>query len=280
MFRRFPSIALVCLALVWAHSSTGQVRAAPQTTVATQAAPIAKGSLVICGGGSLPNRVLVRFVELAGGDEGRLVVIPTAGSDEEAVDETEIIRRWTELGLGSVWVLHTRDRKEADSATFVEPLGKATGVWFQGGQQSRLADSYVGTATERAIVELFRRGGVVGGTSAGAAIQSRIMIQSGNPIPKIATGLDLLPGAIIDQHFLHRNRFNRLLLAVRKHPECIGVGIDETTAVAFQRGECCVLGGSYVTVVTAKGGPASLSVHTFRSGQSFRLHDLERSIDD
>ena len=277
MFRHFPSIALLTVTLVWADDSSGEREAAPQPTVLTQAKPTAEGSLVICGGGSLPSRVLARFVELAGGGDGRLVVIPTAGSDEGAVAETEIIRRWTELGLGSVSVLHTRDREEADSPTFVEPFSKATAVWFRGGQQSRLADSYVGTATERAIVELFRRGGVVGGTSAGAAIQSCVMIQSGNPIPKIATGLDLLPGAIIDQHFLRRNRFNRLLQAVREHPECMGVGIDETTAVVFRRGECCVLGGSYVTIVTAKEGPKSLSVHTFRSGQSFRLHELERS---
>lgn len=273
MFRQLPSVVFLSVTLAWAHGSSGEGRAAPQAIVSTQAAPTAEGCLVICGGGSLPKSVLARFVELAGGSEGRLVVIPTAGSDEATAEETEIFQRWAELGLGHVSVLHTRDREEADSATFVEPLGKATAVWFRGGQQSRLADSYVGTATEQAIVALFRRGGVVGGTSAGAAIQSRVMIQSGYPIPKITTGLDLLPGAIVDQHFLRRNRFNRLLTAVREHPECTGVGIDEATAVVYQRAECRVLGRSYVTVVTAKEGPSSLSVHTFRSGQSFRLHE-------
>jgi cyanophycinase len=277
MFRHFLSIVLLFVTLLWGRDSFGEREAA---ALSAQPAATAEGSLVICGGGLLPKRVLARFVELAGGSEGRLVVIPTAGSDEGAVEEAEIIRRWTELDLGSVSVLHTRDRKEADSATFVEPLSKATAVWFRGGQQSRLTDSYVGTATERAIVELFRRGGVVGGTSAGAAIQSRVMIQSGNPIPKITTGLDLLPGAIIDQHFLHRNRFNRLLLAVREHPECMGIGIDEATAIVFHRGKCCVLGSSYVTFVTAKGELSSLSVHTFRSGQSFRLQEPERLTND
>ena len=277
MARHFRSIALLFVMLVWVHGSSSGAEAAPQAPASTQVAPTAEGSLVIVGGGSVPKPVLDRFVELAGGPEGRLVVIPTAGSDENG---TEIIQRWIERGLGSVSVLHTRDRKEADSATFVQPLSKATAVWFLGGQQSRLADSYVGTATERAIVDLFRRGGVVGGTSAGAAIQSRVMIQSGSPIPKITTGLDLLPDAIIDQHFLHRNRFNRLLSAVLDHPECVGVGIDESTAVVFQRGECCVFGGSYVTVVSAKTGPASLSVHTFHAGQSFRLHELDQPAND
>ncbi|MGD9644894.1 MAG: cyanophycinase, partial [Pirellulales bacterium] len=249
----------------------------PQRSAATQAPAATQGSLVICGGGSLPAKVLEQFVELAGGSQGRLVVIPTAGSDKDADEADDIIRYWTELGLGSVSVLHTRDRQQADSAAFVAPLGTATAIWFGGGQQSRLADCYLGTATEQAIVELFRRGGVIGGTSAGAAIQSRVMIESGNPVPKVTTGLDLLPGSIVDQHFLRRDRFNRLLKAVREHPDCVGVGIDEATAVVFRRGECRVLGVSFVTVVRADAGPASLSVHTYRAGQTFRLTDMQQS---
>ncbi len=229
------------------------------------------GSLVICGGGSLPEAVLKRFVELAGGDHGRLVVVPTASSNVGASHQAEEVSRWLELGIGHVSILHTRDRTEADSAKFTEPISQATAVWFGGGQQSRLADTYVGTATERAVLELFHRGGVVGGSSAGAAIQSKVMIQSGSPIPVIATGIDLLGGAIVDQHFLKRNRFNRLLHAVRTHPDRTGVGIAESTAVFYQRGECQVLGDSFVSVVSAKEGPASLSVETFRSGQSFPL---------
>jgi cyanophycinase len=231
------------------------------------------GSLVICGGGSLPEAVLERFVELAGGDHGRLVVIPTASSKVGASDQAEMVNRWAELGIGNVSILHARDRTEADSSTFTEPIDQATAVWFGGGQQSRLADRYVGTATEQAVLELFRRGGVVGGTSAGAAIQSRVMIQSGNPIPVISTGIDLLDGAIVDQHFLKRNRFNRLLHAVRSHPDRTGVGIAESTAVIHQRGECAVLGDSFVAVISAKEVPASVSVETFRSGQSFSLSE-------
>jgi len=236
-------------------------------------ARVPSGSLFMCGGGSLPALVLDQFVELAGGGEGRLVVIPTASSDKEVDQETEIIRPWADRGLGSVSVLHTRDRAEADSDAFVSALHDATAVWFLGGLQSRLADSYAGTATEQAIVELFHRGGVVGGTSAGAAIQSHVMIESGNSTPKISTGLDLLPGSIIDQHFLVRDRIHRLQLAVREHPARVGVGIDESTAVVFRRGECHVLGDSCVTVVSASAGEDSLAVRTFRSGESFRLQE-------
>ena len=229
------------------------------------------GSLVICGGGSLPQVVLERFVELAGGDRGRLVVIPTASSRVGDSDQAEMVSRWSELGIGHVSILHADNRTAADSATFTEPLGQATAVWFGGGQQSRLAATYVGTATERAVLGLFHRGGVVGGTSAGAAIQSKVMIQSGSPVPVIATGIDLLGGAIVDQHFLKRNRFNRLLQAVRTHPDRTGVGIAESTALIYQRGECHVLGDSFVTVVSTNDGPDSLSVETFGSGQSFPL---------
>ncbi len=231
----------------------------------------ANGALLTCGGGALPESVTSRFVELAGGQTGRLLVIPTASSNVEDAHLKEHTRRWTDLGVGTVEILHTRDRAEADEDAFVEPLQQATAIWFVGGQQSRLAAAYVGTATERAILELFRRGGTIGGTSAGAAIQSRVMIQSGNPVPEITTGLDLLPGAIIDQHFLRRNRFNRLLFAVRKHPGRTGVGISEGTAVLFQNGTCHVLGDSFVTTVTANDSPAPLSINTFRDGQSFSV---------
>ena len=229
------------------------------------------GSLVICGGGSLPEAVLERFVQLAGGDRGKLIVIPTASSKVGDSDQEALVSRWSELGIGNVSILHARNRTEADSPAFTEAIDQATAVWFGGGQQSRLADTYVGTATEQAVLKLFRRGGVVGGTSAGAAIQSKVMIQSGSPVPVIATGIDLLGGSIIDQHFLKRNRFNRLLHAVRSHPDRIGVGIAESTAVVHQRGECEVLGDSFVTIVSAKDGPHSLSVETLRSGQSFPL---------
>ncbi len=218
--------------------------------------------------------MLSRFVDLAGGPQAKLVVIPTAASEASIANRQALVRRWTERGIRTVSVLHTRDRKEADSAEFIQPLSKATAVWFGGGQQSRLAKAYLGTATERAIVALFRRGGVIGGTSAGAAIQSRVMIESGNPVPKVTTGLDLLPGAVIDQHFLRRNRINRLLTAIRQHPDRIGVGIDEATALVFQRGRCQVLGDSYLTVIVAPQNEKPLSMQTFRAGQSFRLDAL------
>jgi len=104
------------------------------------------------------------------------------------------------------------------------------------------------------------------------------MIQSGNPVPNIATGFDLLPHAIIDQHFLRRNRFNRLLAAVRRHPDRSGVGIAEGTALIFQDGRCEVLGRSFVVVVTPPRGDQPLAIATWREGDTFSLSAEEERV--
>jgi cyanophycinase len=131
-----------------------------------------RGALVICGGGSLPDAVRDRFIELAGGKESRLVVIPTASETAEATiaDPTRqerLLAPWKLKGAAEVQLLHTRSKEKANEDAFVEPLKKATGVWFGGGDQSKIAEAYLGTAVEREIVALLTRGGVVGGTSAG-----------------------------------------------------------------------------------------------------------------
>ena len=230
-----------------------------------------KGALFICGGGKLTENTLARFVELAGKQAARLVYIPTAGSDEDVAQASKAIELWKTRGISHVTLLHTRDPAEADSEAFVKPLREATAIWFRGGSQARLAEAYLGTKTEQAIHDLYERGGVVGGTSAGAAIHSRVMLDSVNGVPKIATGFDLLPGAIIDQHFLARNRFSRLQEAIGQHPDRIGVGIDEGTAIVYQSGQCEVLGASYVIRMVAGEVPNSISVDLFHEGQSFPL---------
>ncbi len=232
-----------------------------------------QGALIVVGGGGLPNSILDRFVELGGGKEMRVVVIPTA-SAEPSADE-ELIARWKKRGAQEVHVLHTTDPKEANSETFVAPLKKATAVWIGGGQQSRLAEAYTGTAVERELIALVARGGVVGGTSAGAAIQSHVMIASGNPDPTIKQGLDLVPDAIIDQHFLKRNRMNRLLTAVSQHPKRYGIGIDEATAIEVQGRRCRVLGESFVVVVQAQPEGKMPNIQTFNKEETFTLTPIE-----
>lgn len=215
-----------------------------------------KGSLVIAGGGELPPEVLERFVQLAGGDQALLVIIPTASelADKQLSREGEkakLMQPWVDLGIDRIHVLHTRSRTKANEAKFVEPLRYATAVWIEGGQQSRLADAYLGTEVERELYGLSDRGGVIGGTSAGAAIMSRVMIEGGNPEPRIATGLDLLPGAIVDQHFLARGRKSRLITALAKNPGLVGLGVDEGTALIVTGRKLEVVGKSSVTAILA-----------------------------
>lgn len=199
--------------------------------------------LVIAGGGALPESVFKAFRELAG-PQPSLVVVPTASERELNVTEVQLL--WRTRGFDDVRVMHTNDRKVASSADFVAPLKRATAVWFGGGSQQRIADAYLNTPVEKELYRLLQRGAVIGGSSAGAAIQSRVMIASGRTDPKLSTGFDFLPGAIVDQHFLKRNRIPRLLAAVRANPNLIGFGIDEGTALVVDGENARVLGKSFV----------------------------------
>lgn len=235
------------------------------------------GKLVICGGGDLPAKVVKYFVEAAGGKSGRLVVIPTASAKAAEANPEQFTERWDEQGFRSVTLLHARSRAEANAVSFGDVLAEATAVWFVGGQQSRIAEAYIGTAVEKKLYEVLARGGVIGGTSAGAAIQSRVMIARGNPIPVVTTGLNLLPGCVIDQHFTKRDRKPRLLKAVADHPGCVGCGVDERTALLVDGRRITVLGEGTVTVCLPEskhGRPAEI---VLRDGDVADLTALRRT---
>jgi cyanophycinase len=241
-----------------------------------------KGSLVIVGGGEIPESVRNRFVELAGGKEAKIVVIPTASDTAEATladaeRKERLLSTWKAAGATDVQALHTRSKDEANSDKFIEPLKSATAVWFGGGDQTKIAEAYLGTAVEREILALLARGGVVGGTSAGAAIQSKVMIAGGTTEPRMGTGLDLLPGVIVDQHFLARNRHDRLVAAVKQHPECVGFGIDEGTALVVRGRQLQALGNSTVTVILAASEGRPLREFQLKSGERHDLTMLRRA---
>ncbi|MFO0959383.1 MAG: cyanophycinase [Isosphaeraceae bacterium] len=191
-----------------------------------------RGTLIICGGGGVPDPVKARFLKLAGGESARLVVIPTAGgwADEPGWDPAD---PWKKRGIRRVEVLHTRDRKRADDPSFYRPIDDATAVWISGGYQSWLSEAYVGTGVERALARLLQRGGVIGGTSAGASILSKVMMDGGRVEGEAGLGFDLAPGVVIDQHFLKRNRMKRLFRVLSEHDDLIGLGVDEETALEF-----------------------------------------------
>lgn len=241
-----------------------------------------RGSLVIVGGGTIPDEVRQRFVELAGGKSARLILIPTASETAEpTLADPERLARylepWKALGVADVQVLHSRSRETAIKAEFIGPIKQASGIWFGGGDQSKIAAAYLGTAVEREIAALLSRDGVVGGTSAGAAIQSKVMIAGGRTEPLIGAGFDLLPSAIIDQHLLARNRKERLIAAVNANPACVGYGIDEGTALIVRGRKLEVLGKSTVTVVLSASGKRPLREFELKRGERHDLTMLRRA---
>ena len=270
------SILLVCSLLVSA--------AAAQSTASTEQAPAIdpagrEGTLFICGGGGLPDDVYDRFVALAGGADGEILIVPTASSRADTDEgRARALRRWQETHPdASFTLLHTRDRAEADSEAFCAPFRDATAVWFGGGSQQRIADAYVGTRVEREIYALLERGGVVGGSSAGAAIQSRVMIARGKNPPVLSEGLDLLPGAIVDQHFLARERLPRLLQALEDRRGLFGLGVDEGTAVVVRGRDLRVFGRSAALLVLPRAGDKEPRIERLRAGGRADLITWQRA---
>lgn len=263
-FSRFSTLLL--LGVTVACSTVPAVRAQtsdstrpavtrPTFSIAETTGP-AKGALLIVGGGAMGTDLWQKFIEKAGGENARIVVIPTALEDDSiGVDRTA--ERLKALGVKSVTVLHTRDPKEADTEKFIEPLKTATGVWFGGGRQWRLADSYLNTRTHRELHAVLERGGIIGGSSAGATIQGSFLVRGdtrGNEVMEgdHVVGLGFLKNAAIDQHLLRRNRQFDMVPVIEAHPELLGIGIDEGTAILVQGDRFEVLGPSYVAIYDGK----------------------------
>jgi cyanophycinase len=263
---------MLCLAISLAPSLARADSPAPRIDASG-----IRGALVICGGGSLPDSIANEFVRLAGGEKARLVVVPTASSRADEDEGKSLEKLWSSKGVAKVVALHTRSRERADDPEFVAPLREATAVWFGGGQQSRLSEVYVGTAFEKEIVALLARGGTVGGTSAGAAILSRVMIASGTDKAVMGRGLDALPDAIIDQHFLARNRKKRLLGVLAENRALVGYGIDEGTALVVQGRRLRVVGASTVTVCLAASSTRPVREIVLSHGKQADLTALRRA---
>jgi cyanophycinase len=248
-----------------------------------------KGTLVIVGGGRIAPEIAQRFVSLAGGPDANIVVIPTAAPDAQ-INPAEIKLRFSVVfNSKNIVVLHTRDRQVADSKEFTDPLRHAGGVWIAGGRQWRLADAYLGTLTEREIKGVLARGGVVGGSSAGATIQGSYLVRGAsatadNPdgdntimmAPGHEAGLGLLQNATIDQHLLTRHRENDLVAVIAAHPELLGIGIDEATAVVVHGGEFEVIGESKVGIYDGKEHDGK-RYYFLSHGQKFDL--MKRAVE-
>ena len=231
-----------------------------------QAAPVVgptNGALVIVGGGLKDPAILKRFIQLAGGPAAPIVIIPTANENNQFGPEWTYFKDLHDLGATNLTILHTRDREVADSAEFVRPLQQARGVWFGGGRQWRLVDSYLHTRTQDELFKLLARGGVIGGTSAGCSIQASYLVRgarAGNTImmaPGYEEGFGFLRGVALDQHLLTRHRENDLLPVIKRFPELLGIGLDEDTAIVVQGDRFEVLGSSKVAIYDPRYAPVA-----------------------
>lgn len=237
------------------------------------------GSLLIAGGGSLPREIRQRFLDLAGGVEhARLVIIPAYDATETQKDALR--DTWKDFGVQYVHVLHANSRNEANSDAFTKLLDQATAVWLSGGMQSWLSENYAGTLVEEKLKAVVSRGGVIGGSSAGAAAMTRVMIEQGQEDAVEGVGLDLLQGSVIDQHFLRRSRVNRLLGLMESHPDLTAFGIDEGTALVVQvpRGRLGVIGVSYVLAYVPKTDSGESRFEVLKQGDEIDLAGLKMAI--
>jgi cyanophycinase len=259
------------------------------------AAGEAQGSLLIIGGGTRGDAVLGKLVELAGGPRARIAVLPMASSTPEETGSA-YVEELTRAGAGSAFTLNVT-REEADSDAAVARLDGATGIFFTGGDQVRHTRALLGSRLLERIHELHRGGAAIAGTSAGAAVMSRIMITGEERRPhedrpfdrveadEVATseGLSFLPpDVIVDQHFVVRRRNNRLLSVVLEGPGRIGLGVNEGAALWVRPDETFeVLGDGPVIVYDAGDAEieragwnvaaAGLRVHVLGSGSTFDL---------
>jgi len=221
------------------------------------------GSLVIQGGGSAEGTgIRETFINRAGGLGAKIVVVPTAGGNRnregqpiEYKEET-VLAPWKKIGCTNVFMLHTHDPKVADTEEFSKVLRDAKGIWFNGGRQWNIVDSYANTLTLREFHKVLERGGVIGGSSAGATIQGDYLVRGAiagsdivmTPEPEHEHGFAFLRKSAIDQHINTRNRWDDLIQVIKKYPNLLGLGISEGTALVVDGDRFEVIGKWKVTI--------------------------------
>ena len=217
-----------------------------------------RGWIIPIGGGERKVRssaILNRFVELSGGRNARIAIIPTASRLSDTGDQYKSVFR--DLGARDVEVVKLDERRDCEDPARLDILERATGVFMTGGDQMRLSTILGGTSVSTALRTGNARGVHVAGTSAGAAFIPEHMIAfgKGGATPKsglatLAPGLGLTNRVIIDQHFRERGRLGRLLSALAYNPFATGLGVDEDTAAFIDPNDCIeVIGSGGLTVI-------------------------------
>lgn len=238
------------------------LRAQPDPAGADVRVGPAAGTLVVAGGGAM-RKIWPKFIELAGGPSAAIVVIPTA--DENVEPDAAAVQALRTLGATDVVQLHTRDRATADTAEFVAPLRRARAVWISGGRQWRLVDAYLDTLTLRELAAVLARGGVIGGSSAGASIQASYLVRGARQNNRIMMakgyeqGFAFLRGTAVDQHVDTRRRDNDLRPVLARHGQLLGIALDEATALIVRGDLADVVGdGRAQFLAEPQGAPSVL----------------------
>ena len=250
---------------------------------AAASASAQSGTLIVVGGGNTGPDIVSTTLEIAGGSSAVIAVLPQASAEPDAGDWS--VKMWQEAGAKEAVKVSFDDRDAAGAV-----LKRATLIWIPGGDQNRFMKAIQGTGLDDLIRDRYQHGAAVGGTSAGAAVLVKAMftgdadlksLKAGSTV--IAPGLGLWPEVLVDQHFLTRQRDNRLLSAVLDHPDLVGIGIDESTAVIVRGHAFDVIGKSSVVVIDARhakvekvaaGAPVSargISLAVLHAGQHMQL---------
>ena len=212
------------------------------------------GTLLLMGGGEVGFEIMDEFRKLAGGDSAKIVVIPTAHVLNDDIDSLRLCGPFFEkFGLKDITILHTSNPSEANKEDFVQPIREATGIYFMGGRQWRIADGFLNTKAHDEMFALLDRGGVIAGSSAGATIQGSFLARGDTKNNQIMmgdhqVGLGFLSNVAVDQHVLTRNRQFDLFTILESKPELLGIGIDEGTAIVVRGEQFKVIGKSYVLI--------------------------------
>ncbi|MFL6468497.1 MAG: cyanophycinase [Pyrinomonadaceae bacterium] len=258
--------------------SISQVRLLPIVVLLFALPVIAQQRLLVVGGGERPPEAMKKFVEWSGGAKSQILAVTWAsGVPDESFESLD--KGFRAAGAASVAHAAVPPLDEAKRAKFVEQLSRATGVFFSGGDQNRIMDVLKDEELLRLLKAKYNAGAPFGGTSAGAAVMSDPMM-TGEADLKILdgakvgvrSGLGLLPNVIFDQHFLVRQRHNRLFGLMMVNPKMLGIGIDEDTAVLIEDNrKLTVAGQTQVMMIGPNGSKNSFSVYILRAGERFDL---------
>lgn len=253
------------------------------------------GKLFIIGGGSRPDSLVTRMIEEAGLNYGGYGIILPMASVEPDSAVFHARKQFVSQGIDQIVGFKILPGNQP-TATALDSIVNADLIYISGGDQNLFMEIIKGTEVEHAILRAFNRGAVIAGTSAGAAVMSEKMI-TGNELKhteyastfeniesdniEIKKGLGLIKTAIIDQHFIKRSRYNRLISAAIEYPELISIGIDESTALLVQGKLAEVIGVSQVVVLknplkskknkNGKIGAENIILNIYLAGEKFSL---------